>query len=105
MHTLPVHEAIEKNGVVTTKDEHEVKPALREEIDGVMLQNDSSLAHDRLQVIEQLRLTNTQKNDSFFRVFIHNQALELLIPSRAELLSFHLHDERHHHATIQCRRP
>ena len=92
IYILPIYKSIEKDGIVTAKDKDEVEPALWEEINSMMLQHNSSFAHNRFQVIEQLQLRNTHRNDSIFRIFIHNQALELFVPSRAELLLFHLHD-------------
>ena len=81
MYVLPIHKSVEKNGVVAAENEDEVEPALREEIDGVVLQHNASLAHDGLQVIEQLRLTTTKWSDSVFCVLVNDQALELLIPA------------------------
>lgn len=72
MYVLPIHKSVEKNGVVAAEDEDEVEPAFREEIDGVVLQHNASLAHDGLQVIEQLRLTTTKWSDSVFCILVND---------------------------------
>lgn len=86
----PLRKSVEENRVIATKHKNQIKPSLREEIDRMMLQNDASLTHDRFQVIEQLRVAKANLPYLVFRVLVNNQTLELLIPSRAEMLPFHL---------------
>lgn len=70
-----------------------------------MLQHDASLAHNGFQVIEQLRVRNDSDTHSILCILVHDQALELLIPARAELLPLHLQHKDSFNASIQCLLP
>ena len=52
----PLHEAVEEHRIVRAQHEHEVEPALGEEVGGVVLEQHAARTHARVELVDDAAL-------------------------------------------------